>query len=260
MRVPKLVKLVTPAIWRDPWANVWIYHVLPNCSRDKFNTLSTPLQPDRSRTVLSKDIELVGAGLWFWDLHPTGMWLRSKLGFRLSWMRFLLPLSTPKVSQNKCKDTIFKYNSSLPFSYLIRRYLNSEVEIKVKVKIKWSRYRPGIAQRVGRGIALLFHGRGTRRGLVVSSTPRPHFTPGKDPVPILQEAGGPQGPSGLWSWNNVKKKKNNHLSKLRNWSQNSSLYIRFFFFRAWPIGAGQRSASGQKYAAFRGSLTADEGS
>ena len=24
---------------------------------------------------------------------------------------------------------------------------------------------------------------------MVSSTPRPHFTPGKDPVPILQEAG-----------------------------------------------------------------------
>jgi len=28
---------------------------------------------------------------------------------------------------------------------------------------------------------------------VVSSTPRPHFTPGKDPVPILQEAGWAQG-------------------------------------------------------------------
>jgi len=42
-----------------------------------------------------------------------------------------------------------------------------------------------VAQRVGRGIALLFHDRGTRRGLVVSSTPRPHFTPGKDPVPTL---------------------------------------------------------------------------
>jgi len=26
------------------------------------------------------------------------------------------------------------------------------------------RYRPGVAQRVGRGIALLFHDRGTRRG------------------------------------------------------------------------------------------------
>ena len=46
-----------------------------------------------------------------------------------------------------------------------------------------------MAQRVGRGIALLLHERGTRRGWVVSSTPQPHFTPGKDPVPILQEAG-----------------------------------------------------------------------
>jgi len=61
-------------------------------------------------------------------------------------------------------------------------------------KVKRSRYRPGVAQRVGRGIALLFHGRGTRRGWVVSSTLRPHFTPGKDMVPILQEAGWAPGP------------------------------------------------------------------
>ena len=33
-----------------------------------------------------------------------------------------------------------------------------------KVKVKCSRYRPGVAQRVGRGIALLFHDRGTRKG------------------------------------------------------------------------------------------------
>jgi len=32
------------------------------------------------------------------------------------------------------------------------------------VKVKFSRYRPGVAQRVGRGIALLFRDRGTRRG------------------------------------------------------------------------------------------------
>ena len=56
-------------------------------------------------------------------------------------------------------------------------------------KVKWSRYRPGVSQR-----ALLLHDRGTRRGWVVSSTPRPHFTPGKDPVPILQEAGWAPGP------------------------------------------------------------------
>jgi len=51
-----------------------------------------------------------------------------------------------------------------------------------------------VLQRVGRGIALLFHDRGTRRGSVVSNTPRPHFTPGKDPVPIAQEAGWDPGP------------------------------------------------------------------
>jgi len=47
---------------------------------------------------------------------------------------------------------------------------------------------PGVAQRVGGGIALLFHDRGTRSGWVFSSMPWLHFTPGKDPVPILQEA------------------------------------------------------------------------
>jgi len=46
-------------------------------------------------------------------------------------------------------------------------------------------------------IALFFHDRSTRRGWVVRSTPRPHFTPGKDPVPILQEAGWAPGP--VWT-------------------------------------------------------------
>jgi len=64
-------------------------------------------------------------------------------------------------------------------------------------KVKWSRYRPGVAQRVGRGIVPLFHDRGTRRGWVVSSIPRPHFTAGKDSVPILQEAGWVPGP--VWT-------------------------------------------------------------
>jgi len=53
------------------------------------------------------------------------------------------------------------------------------------------------AQRVaegGWGKALLFHDHVTRRGWVDSSTPRPHLTPGKDPVPILQEAGWAPGP------------------------------------------------------------------
>ena len=70
-------------------------------------------------------------------------------------------------------------------------------KLKVKVKVKLSRYTPDVSQRVGRGITLLFHDRGTRRGWVVSSTPRPHFTPRKDPVPILQEAGWASGP--VWT-------------------------------------------------------------
>jgi len=64
-------------------------------------------------------------------------------------------------------------------------------------KVKWSWYSSGMAQRVGRGIPLLFHDRDTRRGWVVSSTPRPQFTPGKDPVPIVQDAGW--APGKVWT-------------------------------------------------------------
>ena len=38
------------------------------------------------------------------------------------------------------------------------------IYLYIKVKVKISRYRPGVAQRVGRGIALLFLDRSTRRG------------------------------------------------------------------------------------------------
>jgi len=48
--------------------------------------------------------------------------------------------------------------------------------------------------RKSRGIALLFLDHGTRRGWGVSVTPRSLFTPGKDPVPIVQEAGWAPGP------------------------------------------------------------------
>jgi hypothetical protein len=48
----------------------------------------------------------------------------------------------------------------------------------------------------GRGIALLFIDLGTRRG--GWSAPRPgRFTPSKDPVPIVQEAGWAPGP--VWT-------------------------------------------------------------
>ena len=52
------------------------------------------------------------------------------------------------------------------------------------------------AHRGSRGIALLFHYHGTRRGWGISVTPRPLFTPGKDPVPNVQETALAQWP--LW--------------------------------------------------------------
>ena len=51
--------------------------------------------------------------------------------------------------------------------------------------------------RRSRDIALLFLDHGTRRGGRVSSTPRPLFTPGKDPVPIVEEVGWVPGP--IWT-------------------------------------------------------------
>ena len=52
-------------------------------------------------------------------------------------------------------------------------------------------------QTGSRGIALPFHDHGTRRGWRVSVTPRPFFTPGKEPVPIVQETGWAPGP--VWT-------------------------------------------------------------
>jgi len=63
-----------------------------------------------------------------------------------------------------------------------------------KVKVKWSRYRRGVAQMVGRGIALLFHDRGTRRGVSGQQHAPAAIYPWKYPVPILQEAGWAPGP------------------------------------------------------------------
>jgi hypothetical protein len=53
------------------------------------------------------------------------------------------------------------------------------------------------AHRGSRGIALLFHDQRHYKGRGVSVTPRPLFTPGKNPVSIVQEAGWTPGP--VWT-------------------------------------------------------------
>ena len=64
------------------------------------------------------------------------------------------------------------------------------------IKVKWSLYRPGVAQRVCRCIALLFHDRGTRRGEWSAARPCRTLSPGKTRYPFYRRLGGPQGRSG----------------------------------------------------------------
>jgi len=53
-----------------------------------------------------------------------------------------------------------------------------------------------VAQRVGRGIALLFHDHSARRGEWSAACPGLTLPPGKTRYPFYRELGGPQGRSG----------------------------------------------------------------
>ena len=75
-------------------------------------------------------------------------------------------------------------------------------------KVKFSRYRLGMAQRVGRGIALLFHDRGTRRDEWSAASPGCTLPSEKTQYSLYRRLGGPQGRSeraenlvttGIWS-------------------------------------------------------------
>ena len=77
------------------------------------------------------------------------------------------------------------------------------------LKVKWSRYRLSVAQRVGRGIALLFHDQATRRSEWSAARPGRTLPPGKTRYPLYRRLGGSQGwsgraenlvPTGIRSW------------------------------------------------------------
>ena len=82
-----------------------------------------------------------------------------------------------------------------------RNFANARSKRKVKVKctlVQALRLCIGCtAHRGSRGIALPFYDHGTRRQWGFSVTLWPLFTPGKDPVPIVQEAGWAPGP--VWT-------------------------------------------------------------
>jgi len=81
--------------------------------------------------------------------------------------------------------------------------LNTDISSIIKGKVKCTLVQAlslctgRTAHRGSRGITLLFLDHGTRSGWGFSVTPRPLFTPGKDPVSIVQEAGWALGP--VWT-------------------------------------------------------------
>jgi len=132
----------------------------------------------RFRRCIWSDSSFVVQNLWFTEMSRVKLFL-SHWGKNISWGRLRIG----------CWGRYLDLKGKPKGKRILLRPSHSW-----KVKVKWSCYRPGVAQRMGRGIALLFHDCGIRRGWVVSSTPWPHFTPGKDPVPIVQEAGWAPGP------------------------------------------------------------------
>jgi hypothetical protein len=75
------------------------------------------------------------------------------------------------------------------------RYLRIYIYGLQIITVKWSRYRPGVAQRVGRGIALLFHDHRTRRGEWPAARSGRTLPLGKSRYPLYRRLGGPQGRS-----------------------------------------------------------------
>ena len=101
--------------------------------------------------------------------------------------RFLFPSSG--------RQNIYKPRSCLDFRVNHSDTSDSHrVSNKVKVKVKSSRYRPGVAHRVGRGIALLFHDRGTRRGEWSAVRPGRTLPPGETRYPVPVWTGGKSRP------------------------------------------------------------------
>jgi len=65
-----------------------------------------------------------------------------------------------------------------------------------KEKVKCSRYRPGVAQRVGRNIALLFHDAVLEGGEWSAARPGRTLPPGKTRYSFYRSLGGLHGRSG----------------------------------------------------------------
>ena len=110
-------------------------------------------------------------------------------------MKVIVKVKVPYIRKN-LQSCVFYLTRRTAFQLLFKYHCAVRTTLFTLQIIKKGKGKV-IRHRVGRCTALLFHDRGTRRGWVVSSTSWPHFTPGKDPVPIVQEAGWATGP--VWT-------------------------------------------------------------
>jgi len=130
-------------------------------------------------------------------------------------------------------DNCLKYNS-LSFCNKRKYYflICSTFRALIRyINVKWSRYRPGVAQTVGRGIALLFHDRGTRRGEWSAARPGRTLPPGKIRYPFYRRLGRPQGRS-WWAENLVltgirSRTVQPVVSRYIDWATRSTALIRY---------------------------------
>ena len=113
----------------------------------------------------------------------------------------------PKLRENKGdKDAVWMtISNKLPRStaqwsqaHIINPQISYGLQKHIKGEVQALRLCTGrTAHRGSKAIALPFHDHGARRGWGVSVTPRPLFTPVKDPVPVVQEAGW--APGRVWT-------------------------------------------------------------
>ena len=128
----------------------------------------------------------------FWRFKSSGMWCVVR------WV-------VPKVFQSIIVPSSPTLSSLLGFFWLLRNEgatLLQNIRIKVKrgkcTLVQALRLCTGrTAHRGSRGIALPFLNHGTRNEWGISFMPQPLFTPGKDPVPTVQDSRWAPGP--VWT-------------------------------------------------------------
>ena len=99
--------------------------------------------------------------------------------------------------------TVFRRCGLLDCGHLQRSVVNILTKFckGKKKKLKFSRYRPGVAQRVGRGIAILFHDHGTRKGMSGQQQAPAALYPRE--IPGTHFTGGWVGPRVGLDWRNI---------------------------------------------------------